>query len=64
MNTYTVTGHRQVAGVEPGGTVELDDDTAARLIAGGHVTADGKAAPSGNEPTTDPGGEQGEATDG
>lgn len=39
METYRVTGSRCVAGVEPGGTVELDLErvNVPALISGGHV---------------------------
>ena len=48
MTTYLVTGTRAVHGVAPGGTVELDDSDAERLIAGGHVTANEPTNPVGD----------------
>ena len=38
MTKYTIVGDREVDGVVPGGTIEIDDDERARqLIRAGHV---------------------------
>lgn len=38
MATYTVIGNHRVAGVEPGGTIEIEDDAhAAYLATAGHI---------------------------
>lgn len=39
MAKYRVVGDQPVDGVPTGGTVELNDADAARLLAGGHVEA-------------------------
>jgi hypothetical protein len=40
MSKYKVIGPRRVADVDPGGTVEIDDDDlAAYLTAAGHIAA-------------------------
>jgi len=37
MAKYRVTGAHPVNDTEPGGTVELEEHDAARLVSGGHV---------------------------
>jgi len=64
MSSYEVVGNHAVFGIEPGGTVDIDDDAVAeRLVTGGHIAKKGrgKASPAGtpvDDATTD---EQGSA---
>lgn len=60
MARYKVVGNHAVDGVEPGGTVEIDDDARARYLArAGHVAkpkppkVDKKEEVTGGDPDAD-----------